>query len=208
MQVGIDIPSIKATLSDREYRFITSVAGANFGEPLRLPEAALWLEDALLEEPMEDAESEPTPSMQVGRSGLHHRCIMCCMLELCVSPRSWAIYTGAYILQKSCHINAAKKELVGLVQVSRSAESAPATGDRQGSITAGKPAKRLPSGKKDRMAIRVLINIGKSELEMLRTSNAATGALSPLARFTIGHLWVLFRCAAVFSRAFHVLMKF
>ena len=44
-QVAIGIPSIKATLSDREYALITSVAGANFGEPLRLPPAALWLEE-------------------------------------------------------------------------------------------------------------------------------------------------------------------
>lgn len=65
MQVGIDIPSIKATLSDSEYRFITSVAGSNFGEPLRLPAAAQWLEDALIDEPMEDAEAEPAPSLQV-----------------------------------------------------------------------------------------------------------------------------------------------
>lgn len=43
--MAIGIPSIKATLSDREYALITSVAGANFGEPLRLPPAALWLEE-------------------------------------------------------------------------------------------------------------------------------------------------------------------
>ncbi len=64
VQVGIDIPSIKATLSDSEYRFVTAVAGANFGEPLRLPPAAEWLEDALMEEHMEDAESGTTPSLQ------------------------------------------------------------------------------------------------------------------------------------------------
>ncbi|KAK9908805.1 hypothetical protein WJX75_003140 [Coccomyxa subellipsoidea] len=140
-QVGINIPSIKATLSDSEYRFITSVAGSNFGEPLRLPAAAQWLEDALIDEPMEDAESEPAPSLQV----------------------------------------------------SRSAETAIG---RQGSVPAGKPARATSSAKSDRTAIRVVINLGKSELEMLRTSNAATGALSPLARFTIGNLWVAFRTTA------------
>ena len=57
----------------------------------------------------------------------------------------------------------------------------------------GKPARAASSAKSDRTAIRVVINLGKSELEMLRTSNAATGALSPLARFTIGNLWVAFR---------------
>ena len=70
VQVGIDIPSIKATLSDSEYRFITLVAGSNFGEPLRLPAAAQWLEDALTDEPMKDAESEPTPSMQVRHTSI------------------------------------------------------------------------------------------------------------------------------------------
>ena len=44
MQVAIEVPSIKATLSDREYQLITSIAGNNFSEPQRLPPAALWLE--------------------------------------------------------------------------------------------------------------------------------------------------------------------
>ena len=74
--------------------------------------------------------------------------------------------------------------------MSRSAETAIG---RQGSVPAGKPARATSSAKSDRTAIRVVINLGKSELEMLRTSNAATGALSPLARFTIGNLWVAFR---------------
>ncbi len=51
----------------------------------------------------------------------------------------------------------------------------------------------LRSRKQDRTTLRVVVNIGKSELEMLRTSNAATGALAPLARFTIENLWVAFR---------------
>lgn len=72
-------------------------------------------------------------------------------------------------------------------QVSRNSE------DNGGSVAAGKPARAASSQKGDRTAIRVVINIGKSELEMLRTSNTATGALSPLARFTIGNLWVAFR---------------
>ncbi len=76
MQVGIEIPSIKATLSDSEYRFVTAVAGANFGEPLRLPPAAEWLEDALLEEHMEDAESGTTPSLQA--------CATSCNFQACV----------------------------------------------------------------------------------------------------------------------------
>ena len=78
-----------------------------------------------------------------------------------------------------------------LTQVSRSAE--PPSAERQGSHAAGQPAATASAAKSDKTAIRVVINLGKSELEMLRTSNAATGALSPLARFTIGNLWVAFR---------------
>ena len=63
--MGVNIPSIKATLSDREYRLITSVAGQNFGEALRLPDAALWLEEAHRPESFEDAEAERTASEQV-----------------------------------------------------------------------------------------------------------------------------------------------
>lgn len=63
--MGINIPSIKATLSDREYRLITSVAGQNFGEELRLPDAALWLEEAYRPDSFQDAEAERTASGQV-----------------------------------------------------------------------------------------------------------------------------------------------
>ena len=42
-------------------------------------------------------------------------------------------------------------------------------------------------------AIRVTVNVRKSELEMLHTTNEATGELVPLARFTVGKLWVAFR---------------
>jgi hypothetical protein len=44
MQVAIEVPSIKATLSDREFQLITSIAGDNFNEPQLLPPSALWLE--------------------------------------------------------------------------------------------------------------------------------------------------------------------
>ena len=55
------------------------------------------------------------------------------------------------------------------------------------------PSQPSRSKRQDRTTLRVVINLGKSELEMLRTSNAATGALAPLARFTIQDLWVAFR---------------
>ena len=52
------------------------------------------------------------------------------------------------------------------------------------------PIQPLRSKKQDRTSLRVVVNLGKSEMEMLRTSNAATGALAPLPRFTIQDLSV------------------
>ena len=48
-QVGLAIPSIKAALSDREFALITSVAGANVAEALRIPASALWLEEHVMQ---------------------------------------------------------------------------------------------------------------------------------------------------------------
>jgi len=44
IQVAIEVPSIKATLSDREFQLITSIAGDNFNEAQQVPASALWLE--------------------------------------------------------------------------------------------------------------------------------------------------------------------
>ena len=55
-QVALDIPSIKATLSDREFQLIQSMAGDNFGEQQRLPDGALWLEDAYADHELADDE--------------------------------------------------------------------------------------------------------------------------------------------------------
>ena len=44
MDVAINIPSIKAVLAEREYQFITSMAGDNFSEALKVPRAAQWLQ--------------------------------------------------------------------------------------------------------------------------------------------------------------------
>jgi hypothetical protein len=66
-EVGLAIPSIKATLSDREYALITSVAGANVAEPLRIPRAALWLEERVLQRGGADEEADEGPAGQVRR---------------------------------------------------------------------------------------------------------------------------------------------
>lgn len=57
-QVGLAVPSIKAALSDREFALITSVAGANVSEALRIPPPALWLEQHVLQRAGEADEAE------------------------------------------------------------------------------------------------------------------------------------------------------
>lgn len=51
-------------------------------------------------------------------------------------------------------------------------------------------------GAPERTTVRVVVDIGKSELELSRTAGAATEDLLPLARFAIGSLWMAFRRAS------------
>ena len=51
----MDLPSIKATLSDREYALIVSMAGDNLGEEQRVPSGAVWLEDMIKAQEQQDA---------------------------------------------------------------------------------------------------------------------------------------------------------
>lgn len=44
LDVAVDIPSIKMVLSDKEYQLISSMAGDNFAEPQKIPQAARWLQ--------------------------------------------------------------------------------------------------------------------------------------------------------------------
>ena len=44
LDVAINIPSIKTVLAEREYQFVTSMAGDNFSEALTVPKAAQWLQ--------------------------------------------------------------------------------------------------------------------------------------------------------------------
>ena len=46
--------------------------------------------------------------------------------------------------------------------------------------------------------MRVVVDVGKSELELLRTAGGAAGEPAPLARFAVGSLWVAFRYASEF----------
>ena len=55
-QVAMDLPSIKATLSDKEYALIMSMAGDNFGEEQRVPSGSVWLEEMWAEQEQQGAE--------------------------------------------------------------------------------------------------------------------------------------------------------
>ena len=58
-------------------------------------------------------------------------------------------------------------------------------------------------GAPERTTVRVVVDIGKSELELSRTAGAATEDLLPLARFAIGSLWVAFRCGPAMTAGRH-----
>lgn len=47
IELSISMPSIKATLSDREYQLATSMASSNMSEELRTPDSAIWIEQYL-----------------------------------------------------------------------------------------------------------------------------------------------------------------
>lgn len=42
-------------------------------------------------------------------------------------------------------------------------------------------------------SLRVLVNVGKAEVELVRTSQEGSSDRDPLARFMIGGLWVSYR---------------
>lgn len=42
-------------------------------------------------------------------------------------------------------------------------------------------------------SMRVLVNVGKAEVELLRATQEGSSALNPLARFMVGGLWVTYR---------------
>lgn len=69
--VAIEIPSIKTVLAESEYQFITSMAGDNFSEPLKVPQAAQWLQqyystDTTVLSPEPLAEGDTATSEEAG----------------------------------------------------------------------------------------------------------------------------------------------
>lgn len=67
--MSIEVPSIKATLSDREYELMTSIAGDNFSEEQQLPAGALWLERNLLKDSESDELDDDSDDKQDGAIG-------------------------------------------------------------------------------------------------------------------------------------------
>ncbi|KAK9815130.1 hypothetical protein WJX73_008307 [Symbiochloris irregularis] len=152
MSVAMDLPSIKASLSDKEYSLMVAIAGANLGEEQRVPSGAAWLEDTLAaeqeQEKQDAAQSEPQQSM---------------------AERAGTLAKTLYQVDAETAVPEGEPMEDEQLQQGISQSSAP-----------------------DRIAVRVAINIGKTELELLRTSNEATGDLAPLGRFTLRNLWVVF----------------
>jgi len=72
------------------------------------------------------------------------------------------------------------------------AEAAPAE------AAAAAPARAAGAPVAERTAVRGVVDVGKSELELLRTAGGAAGEPAPLARFAVGSLWVAFRYASEF----------
>ena len=54
-------------------------------------------------------------------------------------------------------------------------------------------SKADPAGEESETAIRVTVEVKRSELELQYTTNEATRELAPMARFTIRKLWLAFR---------------
>lgn len=148
IEVSIDVPSIKATLSDHQYRLITSIAQDNLREPLALPLAAQWMKSYLAGP---DAGAAPPPSGALPPAG-------------------------------------------DISQALEGVAAEPSLADKPASEpTQPVPKPAAPGGDRAaRTSIRVLVNLGRAELEMLRTV-VATGELAPLARFSVVGAWVAYR---------------
>lgn len=67
LQVAVEVPSIKATLSDREYQLITSIAGDNFSEDQLLPASSQWLAQQY-RQPEEDEGCVPDSKPHLGQA--------------------------------------------------------------------------------------------------------------------------------------------
>ncbi len=156
IELSISMPSIKATLSDREYQLATSMASNNMSEELRTPDSAAWMEQYL-----QSTDKFPKASDNQAAGSAEEEA-----MRLASSPGLPSIpdtETG----DETTDLDLPSQE-------------PPAT------------ASAVSTGG-ERTNTRVLINIGTVDLELLRTTNEPTGAVAPLAHFSIKTAWLALR---------------
>lgn len=155
IELSISMPSIKATLSDREFQLATSMASSNMSEELRTPDSAAWIEQYL-----HSTDKHP-------KAGDN---------QAAAAAESEALRLGSPGLA-SIPDTETGDEVTDLDQPSPAPSEA---GEDKGAAP-------------ERTSTRVLINIGTVDLELLRTTNEPTGAVTALAHFSIKTIWMALR---------------
>ncbi|KAK9827173.1 hypothetical protein WJX74_009221 [Apatococcus lobatus] len=156
IELSISMPSIKATLSDREYQLATSMASSNMSEELRTPDSAIWIDQYL-------QSSNKHPQADDNQAA-----------------------------------GAAEAEAMGPASSSGLASIPDTeTGDEVTDVEQQAPVSSGPARGQvsvtEKTNTRVLIKIGTVDLELLRTTNEPTGAVAPLAHFSIKTVWLALR---------------
>ncbi|KAL4447306.1 hypothetical protein ABPG77_007339, partial [Micractinium sp. CCAP 211/92] len=164
--LSLDLPYLKARLTDHEYELITSVAADNFAELPELPAGARWLND-------------------------HYQAILLEEQQALLEQQRQA----AERAQQGAADAAAEQQqqqAAGSGTVSRrGTQATPSSGggeEGEGTGEDPKPARH----DKSRTSVRVAVSIGEIELEVHRHLEGLPTPL-PLARFTVADLWVAFR---------------
>ena len=152
IELSISMPSIKASLTDREYQLATSMASSNMSEELRTPDSALWMEQYLQST---DKFPQAGDNQAAGAAGLE-------------------------ALRQSSSS--------GLPSIPDTE-----TGDEVTELDRPQLSARPQTTSPERTNTRVVINIGTVDLELLRTTNEPTGAVAPLAHFSIKTAWLALR---------------
>ncbi|KAL4443584.1 hypothetical protein ABPG75_011321 [Micractinium tetrahymenae] len=162
--LSLDLPFLKARLTDHEYQLITSVAADNFAELPELPCGARWLNDHYQAILMEQQQAQLEQQRQA-------------------AERAQQAAAGAPAGQEHPGASGA------LPRRNPQAGSQGGGGEEGEPAEEGPKPARLD---KSRTSVRVAVSIGEIELEVHRHLEGLPQPL-PLARFTIADLWVAFR---------------
>ncbi|KAK9819963.1 hypothetical protein WJX72_004515 [[Myrmecia] bisecta] len=184
MEVAIDIPSIKATVSDQEYQLITSMAGDNLAEPVKVPKSAQWLQQYYQRAEAEEQGQEASLDASLDIDGSH--ALDSASGALTPQPSGSSSRRGS-LASGSLRTPIARSSFQSRAD-SGAAGGAAGTAQRGAASQAAKQGQRS-----ERSRVRVIVTLGKAELELLRTVNQASGTLGPLARFSVGTLWLCYR---------------